>query len=206
MGTALLIGRLGLACVLAYAGIAKLRDRAGTRGTLVRFGAPGSVAPAAALALPLLELAVAVALVPATTARAAGVVAAVLLTLFTAVIARAVIAGDRAPCNCFGVRPRRGARALGAPALVRNLLLTGVAIAVAVTATPQSIGSAVGGIDATVTVIAGVAVVVVAAQAWFSFELFRQNARLLERVQRLEQERLPAAAPEPAELELRVVR
>ena len=57
-----------LAGVFVVAAIAKLLDRAGTRETLAEFGVPARAAGPGAVALPLLELAIAVALVPSATA------------------------------------------------------------------------------------------------------------------------------------------
>ena len=57
-----------LAGVFVVAAIAKLLDRAGTRETLAEFGVPARAAAPGAVALPLLELAIAVALIPAATA------------------------------------------------------------------------------------------------------------------------------------------
>src|SRR5262249_5153225 len=60
----LLLGlRLGLAAVFSIAGVAKLRDRNGSRRALVEFGAPSATAPAGAVLLPIAELTTAVALV-----------------------------------------------------------------------------------------------------------------------------------------------
>ena len=51
--------RLVLAAVFAVAGLAKLRDRDGTRTALAAFGAPAAAVPALSILLPLAELAVA---------------------------------------------------------------------------------------------------------------------------------------------------
>src|SRR6187551_335363 len=58
----LLIARLLLAGVFAVAGAAKLTDLAGTRRALAGFGIPDRLGGSLALALPLAELAIAVAL------------------------------------------------------------------------------------------------------------------------------------------------
>src|SRR5262245_11676744 len=64
MDTALLIARLILAAVFAVAGVAKLLDRDGTREGLEGFGVPARIATPGALILPLVEIAVAVLLLP----------------------------------------------------------------------------------------------------------------------------------------------
>ena len=68
LDAAILCARLLLAVVFALAGVAKLADRAGTRQALVDFGVPAALAGPFWILLPLAELAVAAALVPATTA------------------------------------------------------------------------------------------------------------------------------------------
>jgi uncharacterized membrane protein YphA (DoxX/SURF4 family) len=65
---ALLLLRLLLAGVLAWSGSAKLADRRDFRVALADFGVPTGLARPAAAVLPLVELAVAVALVPGTSA------------------------------------------------------------------------------------------------------------------------------------------
>ena len=64
----LLAARLLLAGVFAVAGVTKLLDRAGSRRALVDFGVPRSLAAPSSVVLPLLELTVAAALIPQTTA------------------------------------------------------------------------------------------------------------------------------------------
>ncbi len=208
MGIALLIARLGLACVFAYAAIGKAMDLGRTRTTLARFGMPEPLVAVAAVVLPALELVIAIALVPATTAIAASVAAVALLVAFSIVIARAVRAGDRHPCNCLGAHSR--ARALGAPALIRNALLALFALAVALVGPGTSIGSVLAGADPVLVAVVGVAAAIVAAQAWLGFALFRQNARLLERIRRLElaeRQRGESAAPgSDQQIKLRVAR
>jgi uncharacterized membrane protein YphA (DoxX/SURF4 family) len=68
MDAVLLTSRLFLAIVFAVAAVAKLRDPAGMRATLARFGVPVWLRHPAARVLPAAELANAVALVPAATA------------------------------------------------------------------------------------------------------------------------------------------
>jgi uncharacterized membrane protein YphA (DoxX/SURF4 family) len=60
----LLSTRLALTSIFIIAGIAKIADRNGSQQTLVDFGVPRRIAPALAIALPLAELAIALALIP----------------------------------------------------------------------------------------------------------------------------------------------
>jgi hypothetical protein len=87
---------LVLAAVFARAGAAKLGTRGATETTFTALGLPRS----AAVAVPLAELALAVALVVAPGWGA--VLALALLAGFTTFLARAVRAGVRVGCNCFG--------------------------------------------------------------------------------------------------------
>lgn len=97
-----LTASLVLTGVFGVAGFAKLRDLAGTREAARAFGAPAALASGIALLLPLVEIAVAGALlVPAT--RGAGAAAALgLLVLFSAVIAANLARGNEPQCHCFG--------------------------------------------------------------------------------------------------------
>src|SRR4051812_5742833 len=87
MDEALLSARLLLAALFVVAGLAKLTDAAGSRQALIGFGVPGSLATPLGRLLPLAELAVAVALLPATSAWWGAVGALLLLLLFVAAIA-----------------------------------------------------------------------------------------------------------------------
>ena len=131
MTTAVLGIRILLAAVFAVAGIAKLRDLEGSRAAMRDFGVPRRLAPIAGVALPLLELAVAVALVPTTTARWAALVALLLLLAFIAGIARALRRGESPDCHCFG---QLHSEPVGPATLVRNAVLAALALFVVVEA------------------------------------------------------------------------
>jgi hypothetical protein len=68
MHVALLVARVLLVCVFTMAGVTKLADRPRSKQALVDFGVPASLAAPLGVLLPLAELAVAVALIPASTA------------------------------------------------------------------------------------------------------------------------------------------
>lgn len=87
---------LVLAAVFARAGVAKLRTRGATETTFAALGLPR----VAAVVAPVAELALAIALVAAPGWGA--VCALALLAGFTTFLARAVRAGVRVGCNCFG--------------------------------------------------------------------------------------------------------
>src|SRR5690348_10994712 len=102
MGTFAIGVQVLLAAVFATAGTAKLLDRAGFQRALVGFGVPQALAAALAVALPLAEIAVAVALVLRPSARWGAVAALVLLLVFVVGILRAMRQGRAPDCHCFG--------------------------------------------------------------------------------------------------------
>ena len=119
--------RLFLAAVFLVAGAAKLADQRGSRDAVAGFGVPARAVAVSALLLPLLELAVAGALVITSSARTGAVAALVLLLAFATAIAAALRRGTTPDCHCFGQIHSSPA---GPRTLVRNLLLTVPAIVV----------------------------------------------------------------------------
>jgi uncharacterized membrane protein YphA (DoxX/SURF4 family)/peroxiredoxin len=99
---ALLTGRLLLAFVFLLAGATKLFDPVGLRKTTREFGLPALLAPPVIILLPLAELAVAAALIPARLAWYGSWGALLLLTGFLTVIGVAMARGRKPDCRCFG--------------------------------------------------------------------------------------------------------
>src|SRR5918995_3203752 len=124
MDAALLIARLVLAGVFALAGVAKLSDLEGSRKAIIEFSLPAVLASPRALLLPLAELGVAAALIPASSAWWGALGALGLLLLFVAGISLNLARGRKPDCHCFG-------QLYSAPAgwstLARNGLLAAVA-------------------------------------------------------------------------------
>ena len=143
VGTALLIGRVGLALVFAVAAVAKLADRDRTARTLDEFGVPERLLGAAAIALPLAELAIAAAADLPATATAAAIGALALLALFSLGVAAALRRGERPDCNCFG---QVGSKPVGRSTFVRNGLLAALAAAVALGGGGSSFAEAFDGV------------------------------------------------------------
>jgi uncharacterized membrane protein YphA (DoxX/SURF4 family) len=179
----LLLARLALAAIFAVAGVAKLLDREGTRETLVQFGLPSRLAPGAAFALPAVELVAAGLLVPAATARAGAVLALALLLVFLVAIGRSLARGEQPDCNCFGAIH---SEPIGRWILVRNLGLGAVAVALVATGPGEGLAGALDG-GTVFAVAAALAGVLLLGLTWFTWELFRQNGRLLTRVRALEE-------------------
>lgn len=102
METILLIARLILAAVFGVAGVSKAADPAGTRRALIGFGVPASLAALLGSSLALVEITVALALLPLNTAWLGGVAALALLILFAAAIGLNLARGKSPDCHCFG--------------------------------------------------------------------------------------------------------
>ena len=119
--------RIGLAVVFGIAGITKLVDQPGTREAVKNFGVPQPIAPAAALFLPFIELAIAVALLVSGTTTAGSIAAIVLLGLFILAISVNLARGQIHDCHCFG---QLYSRPLGWPTLARNVVFAIAAVLV----------------------------------------------------------------------------
>src|SRR5436309_13711819 len=102
MAVLFLSARMLLAVVFVVAGLAKLADRAGARQALRDFGVPTALATPLGLALPLAELAVALALLLAATAWWGALGALGLLGLFCLAIGGNLARGRHPDCRCFG--------------------------------------------------------------------------------------------------------
>src|SRR5918999_6387632 len=124
MDAALLIARLVLAAVFTLAGVAKLADLKGSRKAIIEFGLPAVVASPLALLLPLAELGVGAALIPASSAWWGALGALGLLVLFVMGISINLARGRTPDCHCFGQLHSAPA---GWKTLARNAVLAAVA-------------------------------------------------------------------------------
>lgn len=122
-----LLARLVLTLVFAVAGLAKLSNIDNTREMLAGFGVGRGLLTSLAFALPLVELLMAVALLVPATAYVGALMALALLALFTGAILFNLAQGRRPVCNCLG---QIGSAPIGPLTLVRNGLLTGLALLV----------------------------------------------------------------------------
>ncbi len=195
-----LLVRLALAAVFALAAVTKLGRREDTESTLAAFGIPAALRRPTAAALPLAELAVAVALLPAASAPYAAVAAVLMLAGFSIAVARVLIRGDQVDCNCFG---SLGSDEVSRSTLVRDLALLVPAIFLAVVTWGDPGPGAlawIGDLDraATALILGGVALAVAALSFGFCVELMRQNGRLLARIDALEGSGGSAAGGAPA--------
>src|SRR5690242_12665316 len=97
-----LLARVVLALIFVVAGLAKLADLAGSQQALRDFGVPAKLSRPLGVLLPLAELVVAVALLPAVSAWWAALGALALLLLFVAGIGYNLARGRAPDCHCFG--------------------------------------------------------------------------------------------------------
>jgi methylamine dehydrogenase accessory protein MauD len=190
MAAALLIARLLLAGVFIVAGLAKLADPKGSRQAIVDFGVPAPLAGPLGVLLPLAELAVAVALLPASTAWWGAVGALALLLLFVVGISVNLARGRKPDCHCFGQLHSAPA---GWSTLVRNGVLALLAAFVVLEGRGAAGASALswlGALSATqfVGLVFGLVVLALLIRTWlFLLELVQQNGRLLVRVEAIEE-------------------
>lgn len=136
-----------LAATFAWAGAAKLGRRAETAAGFadLRLGRPAALAAG----VPVVELALAVALLAAP--AAGGAVALVLLAGFSTVLVRALRRGGGVRCACFG-------RAAGPPLSWADIARNGILAVLAVLALGAGLEPRVPGLGATATVVLTVAV------------------------------------------------
>ncbi len=99
-----LLVRLALGALFVIAGSMKIGHPADLAAaiTAYRLGLPPQVVAAMALALPPFEILLGMYLITGLLLPVASTVAVIMLTLFTAFVASAVVRGLSAPCGCFG--------------------------------------------------------------------------------------------------------
>jgi thiol-disulfide isomerase/thioredoxin len=144
----------------------------------MEFGVPAGIASFAARLLPVAELVVAAALIPASTARWGAAAAFVLLVAFSAGIANALAKGRAPDCHCFG--NLHSARA-GRPTLIRNLGLAALAGFAAVAGPDTEVGDWVADRTPAELVAAGAAAATLALVA-VSLWLWSRNRELRSHV------------------------
>lgn len=182
MGIALLAARLALAAIFAVAGLAKLRDGRGWRKSLSDFGVPAVLTPAFAVLLPLAELTCAVALLRGRWAVAGALGSITLLAVFSVGITVSLVRGRAPDCHCFG---QMSLSPVSWRTLVRNLALLVLAGGVAWKA--KEIPSAwpvlsANSFERAMLAAIGALAVLVSLTLWFLFHMFKQNGRLLLRL------------------------
>ena len=190
MYLALLLARLALAALFFVAAVSKLLGGfASSRKSLIPFGVPQKLAAPISIAWACAEIIIACLLLPASSARIGAVSALALLLIFNAAIAANLAVGKTPNCNCFGQlhsQPiswltfvRSGALVALAGRLVWQAKHTPTASLLGVM---QSLNDTELVMMAVVLLAFGAIVVL----ALVMLQLFRQNGRLLLRMEALE--------------------
>ncbi|MBL8126532.1 MAG: DoxX family protein, partial [Chloroflexia bacterium] len=120
----LLLARLVLAAVFVVSGIAKLLDLTGSQSAMRSFGVPESFSKVAGIALPVVEILIAVLLLPVASAKWGALAALVLLIAFIAGISYNLSRGRKFDCHCFG---QLTSSEIGPSTLIRNSVLALIA-------------------------------------------------------------------------------
>ncbi len=126
MSAALALLRIALGGLLLWAGASKIPDMASFAESVANYRiVPAPLVPAAAAAVVGIEIVAGVLLVAGRLARAASLVTALLLAVFTAALGIALLRGIDLRCGCFG-----GEEAATWGTVARDVVLLAAAVAV----------------------------------------------------------------------------
>lgn len=196
---ALLIARVLLCVVFLVAGLAKLADLKGSQHAMRDFGMPTVLANPFGVLLPLVELAVGLALLLPSIAWWGGLAALLLLLLFVAGIGYNLARGRTPDCHCFGQLHSAPA---GWPTLIRNLVLAAIAtIVVGFGLNTSQVGVldwlAPLSVIQRVEVLGGILLLaLLIGEGWLLLQIMSQQGRLLLRLESLETQRGEAGLAE----------
>jgi thiol-disulfide isomerase/thioredoxin len=196
--------RLLLAVVFAVSAFTKFADQAGFHEALANFSMPARLRAPVRVLIPVLELGIAITLLPALSAWGAAVGALVLLLVFTAAIVVNLVRGRRPDCHCFG---QLSSAPVSWKTVLRNGALMAAAAVLIVSGRPANAGPSLVAWAGKLTlpeaigvVAVGVIIAAVAIETWVLAHVLRQNGRLLLRMDALEASFARAglqAAPSP---------
>ena len=184
-----LLARGVLALVFVVAGLTKLADLSGSQAALRDFGVPATLSRPFGVLLPLAEVVVGVALLPAVSAWWAALGALALLLLFIAGIGYNLARGRTPDCHCFGQLHSAPA---GWPTLIRNAVLAAGAGLIVWPGPPAADPNVLGWFSALpltqrLALLAGVLVgAVLVGEGWVLLQVLNQQGRLLLRIEALE--------------------
>jgi peroxiredoxin len=183
----LLASRLLLAVVFLLAGAAKLIDPLGSRRALREFGLPSILARPLVILLPCLELAAALALIPARLAWYGAQGALALLIIFLIAVAVAMVRGRKPDCHCFG---QLHSAPVGRSVLIRNMVLAACA-GWLVSRGPRQSGPDLWAWFATLDVLERKVAIVAACAVGFLFLRLLYTARPRSKTEPLESQLFP---------------
>jgi peroxiredoxin len=201
MEALLLAARLILAAVFVVSGISKLFDLSGAQAAMRSFGVPESMTRAGGILLPIVEIAIAVLLIPEASARWGALLALALLVVFIIGVGYNLARGRKFDCHCFG---QLTTSEIGPSTLIRNIVLAVLAAFITVSGFGNNtVGPGVtevlqglGTFEWIILVLGIIIIAALAAISWLLVHLLGQNGRLLVRLDRIE------AALEDADIEL----
>ncbi|MCC6942981.1 MAG: redoxin domain-containing protein, partial [Thermomicrobiales bacterium] len=193
----LLLGaRLLLAAVFLVSSVGKMLDLSGAKSAMEGFGLPSSISRQASYLLIAAELAVAILLIPNSTAWWGALGAVILLGAFIIGIGYNMARGNHPDCHCFGQFHSEPA---GWPTLIRNTILGAIALFIVLYGTDRwsfSHGNAgvsavdwirdLSGWETTVSILGILGLIALAALVWLVTHLLGQNGRVLLRLDALE--------------------
>ena len=192
MNGTLLATRVLLAVVFFAAGLAKLFDLKGSQKAITDFGLPPPAAKPLGIGLPIVEIIIVLLLLPVRSAWIGAMGALALLLAFITAIAVNVGLGRRPKCHCFG---QVHSETVGWSTLVRNgvlAFLAAVLVWQARTNPGLSVQSVIRDVS-TVQLLTGMCclltLIALGTLSWLVLHLFRQNGRLLLRIEALEANR-----------------
>lgn len=197
MDLIIVVLQIALAGVLAVAAVGKFLDLPGSRQAVNDFGVPKKLADPLGIALPGVELLLAVLLLPGATARWAAISAALLFLAFIAGIAYNLARGNQPDCHCFGQFHSAPA---GRFTLFRNSVFTVMAAIVAWHGGvgPVSWFSGLGEVAQVAVVFGSAITALLAAQTWLLHTTREQNNAILARLGGASAPSLPVLGDESA--------
>ncbi len=181
-----------LAAIFIVAAISKLADLPRFRVTLNEFGAPQLLSSQLAIGFPIAEFTIGLLLSFGTTSWWGGIAAIALLCIFSIVIGLNLIAGNRPSCNCFG---QLRESPIGATTLARNAILISGALLVvtyqgnraAGVGLLEVSGELIGKYPQTTLAVAIILnLTMFLIGGWLSYQLIRQQGRLVLRIDNLD--------------------
>jgi thiol-disulfide isomerase/thioredoxin/uncharacterized membrane protein YphA (DoxX/SURF4 family) len=188
MGPFVFGSRVILAAVFGLAAWSKLRDIAGSRQALTRFGLPGSLAAPLGVVFPVVECAVALLVLFPASARMGAVAVLGLLTIFSIAMVVNLALGRRPSCACFG---QLSSGPIGWSNLVRNGGLGMLAGLVALEGPGPSAWAAFAGLAAmggqgALFLVAATLLALFGTVSWLVLHLLDRYGRVLQRLERIE--------------------
>jgi peroxiredoxin/uncharacterized membrane protein YphA (DoxX/SURF4 family) len=190
MDALLVIARLVLAATFLVSGVAKLADLAGSRQAVVNYGVPQRFANVAGLGLPIVEILLALMLLPVATATFGALGLLVLLIAFIIGIAFNLARGHTPDCHCFGQLTKRP---IGRATIIQDVALAALALVVTASGLAGNPGPSLVGWTEDLAVVQWVLLALVIVEAlvlagvvWLLVHLLGQNGRLLVRLDKIE--------------------